>query len=85
MFKQTTKDTINGWGQVFRVVTPILLTIALWMMTDVKSDIKEIRATARELAAATTIYNTNHLAHHARFETNISERMASIETLLRKQ
>lgn len=83
MFKQSTKDSINGWGQVFRFVTPILITIGLWIMADMKNEIREIRNTAKEVALETVKYNSNHLEHHRNFETKVVERLASIETILR--
>ena len=83
MFKQTTKDSINGWGSVLRFITPILITVGLWIMSDLKNEIREIRTTAKEVAIETSKYNTNHLTHHSSFEKDMCERIASIETILK--
>lgn len=85
MFKQSTKDTINGWGSAFRFITPILLALVLFILTGMKDEIKDIRQTAKELSLTTTIYNTNHLQHHASLETMIGERLAIIETILKNK
>jgi hypothetical protein len=84
-FKQSTCDTINGWGTVFRFITPILITVGLWIMADTKNEIREIRQTAKEVAIITTTYNTQHLAHHSTFEVGVCERLSSIETILKKR
>ena len=83
MFKQHTIDKINGWGTVFRFVTPILITIALWIMSGICKDIDEVRETTQEMAIETTRYNTNHLQHHASIEKEICERLARIEERMR--
>ena len=31
--RQDTQDTINGWGAVFRLVTPALLSVLIWIVT----------------------------------------------------
>ncbi len=85
MFKQQTKDKINGYGLLLRFITPILITLGLWIMSDMKTEIREIRQTAKELSASTIVYNTNHLSHHNIFEKEICERLASIETFIRKR
>ena len=84
MFKQQHKGMINGRGMVFRFITSILITIALWIISDMKSDMKDIKLTVKEFTVATTIYNTNHLAHHTQYEVEISGRLASIETILKR-
>jgi hypothetical protein len=85
VFRQSTKDKINGWGSVLRFATPLLVSVGLWIMSDMKTEIRDIRKTAQDLAVETIKYNTNHLAHHSVFETNMCERMASIETILKKR
>ena len=73
MFKQTTKDTINGWGQVLRFITPILVTITIYILTGMKTDIKALE-----------VYFTNHLSDHKSIELIIERRLTSIETKLNK-
>jgi hypothetical protein len=85
MFSQKTKERINGWGSVLRFLTPILVTVGLWIMSDMKNEIRDIRIAARLLATETYTYNTNHLTHHFNFEKNVCERLSSIETILDKK
>jgi len=77
-------DKINGWGSILRFILPILMTIGIWILTDIKSDIKEVKQTAKELAVTTTTYNNNHLTHHSTFEKELCERVATIEALIRR-
>lgn len=84
MFSQKIKDRINGWGSVLRFLTPILVTVGLWIMSDMKNEIRDIRIAARVLATETFAYNEKHLMHHFDFEKGVCERLSSIETVLRK-
>ncbi len=83
MFRQETKDAINGWGSMFRFITPILVTLALFIVNGIKDEVKEIKQNAKELTVSTLVYNTNHLTHHASIEREICERLASIEAKIR--
>lgn len=83
-FSQQTKDTINGWGSLFRFVTPVLLTIVIFILTGLKEEIKDVRVMASNLATETTIYNTNHLSHHRVMEIRFCERLSVIETELKR-
>ena len=85
MFKESTKDKINGWGTMFRFITPILITIALWILGDMRNQLKDVQLAAKETMVTTIIYNTNHLEHHRIFEVNMCERIASIEAILRNE
>jgi len=76
-------DKVNGWGIVFRFVTPLLVTIGLGVMVDIKSDIREMRTLAKEIALQSVAYNTNHLNHHIEFEKEICERLSGIEAVLK--
>lgn len=84
MFHQSTKDKINGWGMLFRFVTPMLLTMALWYLGDLRNQIRDTRSDAKEVATTLITYSANHLEHHRVFEVSMCERMATIETLLKK-
>jgi hypothetical protein len=84
MFKQSTKDIINGWGSLLRFITPILLALVMFILNGLKDDVKEIRQTAKDLAVSTLVYNTNHLTHHASIEREICERLASMETTIKE-
>ena len=83
MFTKETKNTINGWGMVFRFITPLMLTLALWILTGLRNDITDIRSDARNTKAMIVVYNTNHLRHHAEFEIELCERVASMEAYLK--
>jgi hypothetical protein len=84
MFSQKTKDRINGWGSVLRFFTPILVTVGLWIMSDMKNEIRDIRIAARVLATETFTYNEKHLLRHSEFEKDVCERLSCIETVLNK-
>lgn len=91
MFSQRTKDKINGWGSVLRFITPILVTIMLFILSGIKSDIKDIKIdTCQRFEKVDLQFEkvnlqfTNHLEHHRKFEIVLAERLTSIETYNRK-
>ena len=73
MFKQSTKDSINGWGQVFRFITPVLITLVLFILTGIKQDVGELKS-----------HFTNHLSDHKQIELKLENRLSCIETILKK-
>jgi hypothetical protein len=77
-------DKLNGFGIWLRFFTPILLTIVLFILNGLKDEIKDVRNMAKELAKETAIYHTNHLSHHTKMEISFSERLAVIETELKR-
>ena len=83
MFRQKTKDAINGWGTVFRFITPILITIAIFILSGMKDDIKEVKSDNKINFAEIQAKFDNHLNHHRQFEVILGERMATIETKIR--
>jgi len=85
MFKQNTKDAINGWGAVLRFITPLMVSIGLWIMSDMKDEMREIRQTAKEIIQVSIAYNTEHLKNQVMFEKEICQRVASLETYMRKK
>jgi hypothetical protein len=82
MFKHTTMAKINGWGTVMRFILPIMVTIMLWILGDMRNQMKDMRDTATSLSKEIVTYNTNHLEHHRAIETQLCERLARIETKL---
>ncbi len=68
------KDKINGYGSLFRFITPVLITIAIFMLTWILNDTRELK-----------ICFANHLEHHRVIEVQISERLSSIDTTLRER
>ena len=83
-FSQHTKDTINGWGSVFRFITPVLVTIALFYLAGLQSQIKDMKCEVKELTKETQLYHTNHLSHHTKMEISFSERLTALETELKR-
>jgi hypothetical protein len=90
-FSQTTKDKINGWGSVMRFITPILITIMLFILSGIKTDIREIKIdTCKRFERVdlqfekVNVQFSNHLEHHRQFEIVLAERLTSIETSTRK-
>ena len=73
-------DKANGWMALFRIVTPALLAVMLWVLQDsradtyrqvaeIKFDIKDIRST---------------LSNHVQSElSSIKERLVAVETQLK--
>ena len=66
------KDKINGVGSLFRFITPVLITIVIFILGQILSDTKELK----------NLFG-NHLEHHRVIEIKIGERLSSIETLLK--
>jgi hypothetical protein len=82
-FSQNTKDTINGWGSVLRFITPILITIAIFILTGIKDEIKFVKDETIKRFDKIDLQFSNHLGHHLSLETLLAERMASIEARIR--
>lgn len=83
-FSQQTKDKINGWGAIFRFVTPILVTIALFILTGIKSEIKDFKTETDKRFNKIDLQFSNHLEHHRIFEIAFCERLTKIETIARR-
>ena len=41
--KEQTVSAWNGWSAPFRFLTPVLVTIGLWILAEVRRDVKEVR------------------------------------------
>jgi len=67
------KDKINGYGVLFRFITPILIALILFILTQIVGNINDLKV----------LFN-NHLEHHRVIEVSFAERFAHIETLLSK-
>lgn len=65
------KERINGYGMVLRFVTPVLITLVLYILTSVKDDIRELK-----------LHFTNHLSSYQRNCVEVEGRLKSIETEL---
>jgi hypothetical protein len=77
-------DKLNGFGIWLRFVTPILLTIVLFILAGLKDELKDVRNMSKELAKETQLYYTNHLSHHTKMEISFSERLVALETELKR-
>lgn len=62
---------INGYGEYFRFITPILVTIACILLGFLLSDMKELK-----------LCFSNHLEHHRVMEVSWEGRLSGIETKL---
>ena len=62
-------NRINGYGAILRFITPLLLAIALFILKDIKSDLREVKQSF-----------TNHLEHHRTLEVQNAERLSCIES-----
>jgi hypothetical protein len=91
-FSQATKDKINGWGSVMRFITPILVTIMLFILSGIKTDIKDMEEYSYkrfekidlQFERIDTKFST-HLNHHLSLETLLSQRLSTIETIIDKK
>jgi len=67
-----TKDNLNGIGVVLRFITPILITLILYIISGIKEDIKDLKVDMK-----------NHLYHHQELEVNLEKRLSTIEAILK--
>jgi hypothetical protein len=63
---------VDIYGSVFRLITPVLITIALFILTMIRNDVGELKA-----------HFTNHLSDHKTFEVKLENRMTCLETIMR--
>ena len=78
-------DKVNGYGVLFRFITPLLGilmtiigTLALSQLNDIKESQRQVRKDLITYQVETRTYNTNHLAHHALQENRIAEVLSEI-------
>ena len=64
-------DKINSYGQLFRFITPILVTIILFILGMIKQDLGQLK-----------IQFDNHLSEHKKIEITLENRLSRIETKL---
>ena len=67
------KEKINGYGAIFRFITPILITIVLFILGMIRQDLGELKAQ----------FN-NHLSEHKRIEIMLEKRLTSLEVLINR-
>jgi hypothetical protein len=66
------KDNLNGIGVILRFITPILITLILYIISGIKEDIKDLKVDMK-----------NHLCHHQELEVNLEKRLSTIEAILK--
>ena len=81
--KEETVWRLNGWGSVFRLITPILVTIGLFILTEVRKDIQVVSERIYQ-------HQTNAEFHVPRGEferirSEISEMRHEVMAMLRKR
>ena len=64
------KNRVNGFGEVFRFVTPILVTVSIFIMGWVRSDIVALKT-----------HFENHLMHHQDLEVGYERRLTQAEKI----
>ena len=79
MFSQHTKDKINGWGSVFRFITPILVTITIFILSGIKTEIKDVKTDTNKRLDKIDCDFATHFEHHRVFEVTLAERLATLE------
>lgn len=66
---QQTVDKINGYGSLLRLVTPVLVTLSIFMLGWVLTDVRGLNN-----------HFTNHLMHHQDLEVGYERRITVIES-----
>ena len=64
-------EKVNGFGILFRFITPFMVAISVVMMTYISTDIRNMKLSL-----------DNHLQHDV---SEIKERLARIETILERK
>ena len=70
-------EKINGYGAILRFITPVLVTITLFILGSLKGDIRDVKTDVKEIK----VTMTNHLEHHKTLEVNLGERLKCLETI----
>ena len=77
------KDKINGYGAILRFITPILITVMLFILGALREDIKQIRIDTKLGFEKSETYFSNHLSYHRVFDKEICERLSKIEAKIK--
>ncbi len=84
-------NKINGYGSILRFITPILITIMLFIVgmlrndmllvkTEAKANFDRLEAVAQINFDKIDIRLSNHLSHHQIFDKEMIERLTRVET-----
>lgn len=87
-------EKINGYGIVLRFITPILVTVMLFVIGMLRNDMLSIKTEAKanfdKLEVVTQLnfdkidtQLTNHLSQHRIFDKEIIERLTRVEAKLK--
>ena len=63
------EERLNGYSQYFRFITPILVTITIFMINTIKEDMCDLDK-----------HFSNHLSHHEDLEVGYEKRMSTMES-----
>ena len=85
---------INGYGAILRFITPILITIVLFIIgmlrndmilikTEAKSNFDRLEAVAQVNFDKIDVQLNNHLSHHQTFDKEVIERLTRVEERLK--
>jgi hypothetical protein len=74
---------INGYGAIMWFITPVLITIMLFILGAMREDVKQLKAETRYGFEKSEIYFNNHLSYHRQFDKEISERLSRIEARIK--
>ena len=66
------RERLEFYGSWFRFLTPILITISLFILGMLRADILDLK-----------MGFANHLEHHRKHEIMLEGRLATIETLMK--
>ncbi|KKK74602.1 hypothetical protein LCGC14_2882140 [marine sediment metagenome] len=61
-------DKINGIGVSFRFITPVLITITIFLLSWIRTDVTKL-----------STHFTNHLSHHRQLEVDYQGRLTRLE------
>lgn len=87
-------DKVNGYGAILRFITPILITIILFIIGMLRNDMVLIKTEAKanfdrlEVVAQINFDKidtqlTNHLSQHRVFDKEVIERLTRVEAKLK--
>ena len=79
------RDKINGYGMLFRFITPVMVAVTgfftVMFINDIKADIKGVKYDLKEI----NIGFGNHLEHHRALEIMLGERLRCLEVRLEER
>jgi len=67
------REKINGYGAILRFITPILITIVLFILQMMRQDLIELKSQF-----------SNHLSEHKNIEILLEKRLTSLEILINR-